>query len=217
MKIFSRSTTQGAFVAGAVVGLMCASASKRRPSVAAAVEDPHPSADRADAARVSPHSERARRRPRRRALLVVAALATGVIAAGIAIGAWSVSGSGSGYAKAASGSALTLSDASASTTADLYPGATGSVKLRVTNPNAFPVRITTVTGTGAVTSDKGAACDAATGVTFSNQSSLALDLAAGATTTFTLSGAVSMSNASDNACQGAVFSVPVSVTAISNA
>jgi hypothetical protein len=113
---------------------------------------------------------------------------------------------------------LTLSDASASTTADLYPGATGSVKLKVTNPNPFPVRITAVAKqASAISSDKGAACDASTGVTFSDQTGLALDVAAGATTTLTLANAISMSNASDNSCQGAVFTIPVNVTGASNA
>ncbi len=141
------------------------------------------------------------------------------LAAGIAIAAWSVSGSGTGYAKAGTASALTLSDASASTTADLFPGSTGSVKLRVSNPNPFPVRITAVAGNGAITSDKGATCNASTGVTFTNQSGLTLDLLANETNkVFTLATtAVAMSNASDNTCQGAVFSVPVTVTAISNA
>jgi hypothetical protein len=144
--------------------------------------------------------------------------AVSVLGAGIAIAAWSVSGSGTGSAKAGSASALTLSDASASTSADLYPGASGAVKLKVSNPNSFPVRITAVAATGAVTSDKGAACDASTGVTFTGQSGLTLDLAANETNkVFTLAGAVSMSNASDNSCQGAVFSVPVTVTATSNA
>jgi hypothetical protein len=152
--------------------------------------------------------------------LLVAAGVTVVSAAavGIAIGAWSVGGSGTGYGKAATASPITLSDASASTTADLYPGASGSVKLKVSNPNPFPVRITAVAGNGTITSDKGAACNAATGVTFTNQSSLTLDLLANETNhVFSLTGAVAMTNASDNTCQGAVFSIPVTVTAISNA
>jgi hypothetical protein len=149
-------------------------------------------------------------------IAVVGVIAVAV--AGIAIAAWVVSGSGTGYAKAGSSSALTLSDATASTSADLYPGVTGAVKLKVSNPNPFPVRITAVAGNGAITSDKGAACDASTGVSFANQSGLTLDLLANETDkVFTLATAVSMSNASDNTCQGAVFSVPVSVTATSNA
>ncbi len=149
-------------------------------------------------------------------IAVVAVVAVAV--AGIAIAAWAVTGSGTGYAKAGSSSALTLSDATASTSADLFPGSTGAVKLKVSNPNPFPVRITAVASTSAVTSDKGAGCDASTGVSFAHQSGLTLDLLANETNkVFTLAGAVSMTNASDNTCQGAVFAIPVSVTAASNA
>jgi hypothetical protein len=153
-----------------------------------------------------------------RKAFVVLALLLSAVAASAVIAAWVTNGSGPGYAKAQTASNLILSDASASTTADLYPGATGSVKLKVTNPNPFPVRITSVAKqASAITSDKGAACDASTGVTFSDQTGLALDLAAGATTTFTLANAISMSNASDNSCQGALFTIPVNVTGASNA
>jgi hypothetical protein len=74
-----------------------------------------------------------------------------------------------------------------------------------------------VSGAGTITSDKGAACDASTGVTFTNQSGLTLDVPASTSATFTLSGSVAMSNASDNSCQGAVFTVPVSLSGASNA
>jgi hypothetical protein len=153
-----------------------------------------------------------------RKAFVVLALLLSAVAASAVIAAWVTNGSGPGYAKAQTASSLTLSDASAATTADLYPGATGSVKLKVTNLNPFPVRITSVAKqAAAITSDKGAACDASTGVTFSDQTGLALDVAAGATTTLTLANAISMSNASDNSCQGAVFTIPVNVTGASNA
>lgn len=153
-----------------------------------------------------------------RMVLVAGVGLASIVVAGIAIAAWSVSGTGTGYAKASTASAVSLADATANTSADLYPGASGAVKLKVTNPNPFPVRITAVAGNGAITSDKGAACNAATGVSFTNQSGLTLDLLANETDkVFTLAGAVAMTNASDNSCQGAVFSVPVSVTAISNA
>jgi hypothetical protein len=153
-----------------------------------------------------------------RKAFVVLALLLSAVAASAVIAAWVTNGAGPGYAKAQTASNLTLSDASASTTPDLYPGATGSVKLKVTNPNPFPVRITSVAKqASAITSDKGAACDASTGVTFSDQTGLALDVAAGATVTLTLANAISMSNASDNSCQGALFTIPVNVTGASNA
>ena len=153
-----------------------------------------------------------------RKAFVMLALLLSAVAASAVIAAWVTNGTGPGYAKAQTSSNLTLSDASASTTADLYPGATGSVKLKVTNPNPFPVRITSVAKqASAITSDKGAACDASTGVTFSDQTGLTLDVAAGATVTLTLANAISMSNASDNSCQGALFTIPVNVTGASNA
>ena len=153
-----------------------------------------------------------------RKAFVLLALLLSAVAASAVIAAWVTNGTGPGYARAQTSSNLTLSDASASTTADLYPGATGSVKLKVTNPNPFPVRITSVAKqASAITSDKGAACDASTGVTFSDQTGLALDVAAGATVTLTLANAISMSNASDNSCQGALFTIPVNVTGASNA
>ena len=153
----------------------------------------------------------------RKLVFALAAIVVLVLSS-IVFAAWSTNGSGTGYAKAGTASALVIGDASASTTADLYPGATGSVKLMVTNNNNFPVRVTAVSKqAGAITSDKGAACNASKGVTFTNQTGLTLDVAANGTQTFTLANAVSMTNASDNTCQGAVFSIPVDVTGISNA
>jgi hypothetical protein len=140
-----------------------------------------------------------------------------VAAASVAYAAWTASGGGSGYAKASSAQALSTLDTSATTSATLYPGATGDVKLKINNPNPYPVRITGVGGNGTITSDKGSACDASTGVTFTNQSGLALDVPAASSATFTLSGAVAMTNASDNSCQGAVFTIPVSLSGGSNA
>ena len=161
----------------------------------------------------------ANRRPRSRKLkrIVLVSVVVLAVTAGVAYAAWTASGTGSGYAKAGSAQALATLDASASTGATLYPGATGDVKLKVDNPNPYPIRITTVSGNGAISSDKGAACDASTGVTFTNQTGLTLDVPASSSATFTLTGAVAMSNASDNTCQGAVFTIPVSLSGASNA
>ena len=112
------------------------------------------------------------------ALSAVAVMAT----TAVTFGSWSVSSSaGSGYSKAKVASSLTLSDASASTTAQLYPGGTGDIWIKVTNSNPFAVTVTSVTGAGTITSDKGAACDAATGVTFTNTTGLTQAVGAGAT------------------------------------
>ena len=158
-------------------------------------------------------------RIRRRTILGLALLLLLIGAASVAIASWSTSTSGNGYSKASTASPLVLSDASASTSGDLYPGGSGDLKLKVANPNSFPVRITAValTTAGTITSNVAACNTGGTGVTFTNQSGLSLDLAANAAATvFTLSGAVHMSNSSDTTCQGAIFTVPVDVTAASN-
>jgi len=154
-------------------------------------------------------------RPKKK-LFVASGVVAGMLTAGVAWAAWTANGTGSGYAKATTAQALTTLDASASTTAQLYPGGSGDVKVRINNPNAYPVRVTSVTGNGTITSDN-ATCTASTGVSFTDQSSLTLDVAASSASTFTLTGAAAMSNASDNACQGAVFTIPVALTGASNA
>ena len=149
-------------------------------------------------------------------LLGIGVITTTLLAAGVAFAAWNASGTGSGYAKATSAQALSTTDVAATTTAQLFPGGTADVKIKISYPNPYPVRITSITGNGAITSDKGAACDASTGVTYTNQSGT-FDVAANSDASFTLLGAVAMSNSSDNTCQGAVFTVPVSLSGASNA
>ena len=145
-------------------------------------------------------------------LTLIALVVTGLVYA-----AWTSSGTGSGYAKAKSAQNLTTVDVSASTTATLYPGADGDVLIKISNPNQYPVRVTSVTGNGAVTADSGHAGCVTTGVTFTNQTGQTIDVPAGGTTQATLTNAAHMSNASDDGCQGATFTIPVSLTGASNA
>lgn len=137
------------------------------------------------------------------------------VTGGTAYAFWAASGSGSGTAAAGVVQPLTTSPATV-TSGLLYPGATGDVRLRVNNPNPFAVTVTSVTGTGAVTSDKGAACDGATGVSFTDQAAASLVVPASSSTTFTLTDAVTMDNSSDDSCQGATFTIAVSLTGASS-
>src|SRR5581483_2262494 len=128
-------------------------------------------------------------------------VATGVVlgsalATNLAFAAWNSTGSGSGSAQATTAKALTTT--AASTSAQLFPGAIGDLKITIKY-------------------DKGSACDASTGVTFTDQHIQTLDVPASSSATFTLANAVGMSNASDNACQGATFTVPVSLVGASHA
>lgn len=162
---------------------------------------------------------------RMRSIIVAFAAIAAATAASLVYAAWTSNGTGSGYAKAGTAQALTTVDASASTTATLYPGATGDVVLTVSNPNSYPVRVTSVSlrGTnGDITADSGHSGCTTTGVSFVNQSGLSIDVPAksgstNGTATATLTGAATMSNASLDACQGAVFTIPVSLSGQSNA
>jgi hypothetical protein len=98
----------------------------------------------------------------------------------------------------------------------LFPGGTGDVIVKVHNPNGYKIQVTSVTGNGAVAADSGHSGCTTTGVTFTDQSALTADVAAGADTTLTFIGAAAMSNASLNACQGATFTIPVSLSGTSN-
>jgi hypothetical protein len=134
---------------------------------------------------------------------------------GLVYAAWTTSGSGSGYAKATTAQALTTDDVSATTTGQLYPGGTGDVKVKINNPNPYPVVVTDVTGSGAITAS--AAGCTTTGVTFTDQTGKTIQIAANGNTSVTFNNAASMSNASLNACQGNTFTIPVALTGASDA
>jgi hypothetical protein len=159
---------------------------------------------------------------RRIAILVAGAALT---VTGLVYAAWLSTGSGSGYAKAGSAQALTTVDVSASTSATLYPGGSGDVLLKLSNPNPYPVRITSVSlnGTnGDIAADSGHSACTTTGVSFTNQTGQTIDVPAksgstNGTVQTTLTGAAGMSNASLDACQGATFTIPVTLSGSSNA
>ena len=152
-------------------------------------------------------------------------LAVGVIVAafaavGLVYAAWTTNGTGSAYAKAGTAAAISTVDVSASTSATLYPGVSGDVLIKLDNPNPYPVTVTAISGNGTITADAGHSGCTTTGVTFTNQSSLSLVIPAKSGGTdgvlqTTLSGAASMTNASLNACQGATFTIPVTISGTS--
>ncbi len=98
--------------------------------------------------------------------------------------------------------------------ASLLPGGTADVVLDVKNPNPYTVTLVSVVGSlsGTVSADPGHSGCTPTGVTFTNQTSLSVPIAQSATTRIDLPGASSMSTASPSGCQGATFSIPVTIT-----
>ena len=117
--------------------------------------------------------------------------------------------SASGHASASTGTMQTVTVAATAGTpsSTLVPGGTADVSLEVTNPNSYTVTLVSVTGSGAITASN--SCSP-TGVTFSNRSGLSISVPSG-TSQVHLPAAAAMSSASANACQGATFSIPVTI------
>jgi hypothetical protein len=145
----------------------------------------------------------------------VVALALG----GIAWAAWGVHGSGTTQAKAGTSVALVVVSAGISPTTLLYPGGTAGVVIRVRNDNRFPVTIGTVTRTSKpITTDAAhSGCPGSVLDTTEEDDNFDVTwrLAAGEDKTFTLNNAMRMDVHAGNACQGAAFSIPISISAFS--
>ncbi len=142
----------------------------------------------------------------------MAALAAALAAAGIAVAAWLSSGSGRSGVTAGSALAPTTSTVagSAVTSGLLVPGTSGTAVVTITNPNSYTVKVLTIAPNGAATATGGTGTCTTTGVAFVAQQP-GVTLPARGSTTLTLAGAVTMSTASETGCQGATFTVPVTV------
>ena len=135
------------------------------------------------------------------------------LGSGAAYAYFTSSGSGKGSASIGTMQPVTLVSATVAPSTLLLPGSTGAVTLKVNNQNSFAVTLVSVTGTGGtITADSGHPGCTTTGVTFTNQTSLNTSIPASTTATIDLPGAAAMSTASSAGCQGATFSIPVTIT-----
>ncbi len=93
------------------------------------------------------------------------------------------------------------------------PGCTADLILRVKNPNTRPVTVYSVAANGAVTADAAHVGCTTTGVSLvAPTPPIGIAVAAGATQLVQLPNAARMTTASLSACQGATFTVPVTLT-----
>ncbi len=151
---------------------------------------------------------------RRRILSLWVAAAALTTASAIPVGAYfqADQASQTGFAPAGTMRTVVLEALTVETPATaLQPGSTGEVVLKVNNPNAFTVKLVSVTSTGAPTVVGSAGCTPANaGVAFIDQAGLALPISPGIQL-LRIPGAASMSIASDDTCQGASFALPVTI------
>ncbi|GLY49738.1 hypothetical protein [Lentzea sp. NBRC 102530] len=131
--------------------------------------------------------------------VIVFAVATAVLGSGVAYAAWTSSGTGAATTKAGTAQAPVVTGG-AVVTGTLYPGGTGDAVVNVSNPNPYPVTITSIAPTGTPT------C----GVTFAERFPGTQLAANSAPVAITFS--VAMALSAPNTCQGAVIDVPVVVT-----
>jgi hypothetical protein len=146
-----------------------------------------------------------------------------LVAGGVAAAAWLVTGTGAATSQAATALSLTVS--AGTPTASLYPKpaagygspTVGAVQATVANPNPFPVQLTSATF-GAITATpiSGRTCAASNvvapgPVTFATP----VTVAANSSAAVTVPGALEMLSTADNGCQGASFSVQVTLSGAS--
>jgi hypothetical protein len=148
----------------------------------------------------------------RRVLALAAAAALVGVGAGAAYAYLTGSGSGSGSASTGTMQTVTITATAGSPTTPLLPDGTGDVVLQVDNPNGFAVTLVSVIGSGTISADsEHSGCNPSV-VTFTNQTGLSVSIPASSSGyQVDLAGAASMSSSAANACQGATFSIPVTI------
>ncbi|MEV6844781.1 hypothetical protein [Actinoplanes sp. NPDC051411] len=162
----------------------------------------------------------------KRAVVIGTTLAVAGVA-GAAYASWTASGNGLGGAKADTVKPLTVESATTADQATLFPGGTGDVVIKVTNPNQFAVDIHSVQwkqSDGVQTTSAGSCGnngvyfgDYATSTSGNGGLISGLDLKVGANgdATFTLPKAVKMLEGTGDECQGATFSMKLTVNGVS--
>jgi hypothetical protein len=147
-------------------------------------------------------------------VLLVGALT--LMVAGAAVAYWGTTGGGSGAATSATTSALTLSPATPA--AQLVPGGQTAVVLTVTNPNQAAIRVgslalDTTQGSNGFGVDTGHSGCGLAALSFATQTNggTGWTVPGNDTLSMTLTNALSMGTGAASACQGAPFTVYLTV------
>jgi len=157
---------------------------------------------------------------KKRKLTLAAILAVAATAIGVAVAAWTTGGSGSGQVQAGSATSMTISAGTPSSS--LYPTASSDVAATVSNPNPYKVHVSSIS-LGAVSVDAGhSGCNLGSVSVTSPQDNggSGWDVPAksggvNGSLNVDLTGAISMSNAANDSCQGATFTVALTATGAS--
>jgi hypothetical protein len=153
------------------------------------------------------------------AVIAVAAATLGTVGAAAAAFNWTSSGNGDGSA-VAHVQTINITASTPTEDASLYPGnATGSnVSFKIDNPSLYQVTVSSVVAHGAITSDMGSCGAADVDFTPSLTGATGNVVNGGATgQVVTLLHNLKLHADASNTCQGATFTIPVTVTATQSA
>jgi hypothetical protein len=158
--------------------------------------------------------------PRRLVARTAAATITLCLATGVggAYAYWATVGAGSGAATNGTMAAISVEAyvSAGSPQGTLVPGGTVDVAVRALNPNSFPVQVYAIRGNGGATADANYPACTTTGVKFVDPVAPlnpTVSIPANSSILITLPNAAAMSTASSSGCQGATFSLPVTLEA----
>ena len=142
----------------------------------------------------------------------------GLLATGVAYAAWTSTGSGSGTARATTSVNSTIDGGTH--LADLYPGAAKTVTVTVSNPNDYPVIVTSISA-GSSDAVDGCAADTVTSDAVADVAGI--DQVGAATATIAGKGTgtfqlvTRMKASATDACKGDTFNLPLTAALQSNA
>lgn len=171
-------------------------------------------------AQPSATSHPTRFKPRTRTLLVavlgtVAALVL-AIGGGAAYGYFTAHGSGTGSARTSTMGTVTITATAGSPSTPLLPNLKGDLAFNVQNNGSVPVSITSISlkSGGSITDGSGCMSADSSAVTLITPTNLPYSITAtnGGSQSVDLANAVKMDSAAPNTCQGATFSVPITIT-----
>jgi hypothetical protein len=146
----------------------------------------------------------------RKRTAVIAAVAIVAVGGGIAYAAWSSTGSGSGSVGSTAELTSTISPVDGA--GGLYPGRTVSFQVTINNPNAYPVKVTSISAGSSLQTSGGCVAGTVTSPAVTDQNATIL---AGASGTYTLQATMS-TNAADN-CKSQTFELPLTAQLLSAA
>lgn len=147
-----------------------------------------------------------------RALAVAAVIGVIAVGYGTAYAFWtrSTSGAASGTTASLHVSLVALAGGDTSNST-LVPGGQGDLVLKVSTQSSVTLTAVALKSGGSITADGGHPGCSTTGVSVATPTNLPIALAPG-TTVVHLANGVAMSTSSSAGCQGATFSVPVTIT-----